>query len=128
MSKFRHELYRYQKPFRWDMHYWQTIGPVGAVHFSVQVPKDDKDSFGASCGLEFHHSILCREQFGFSGEAPHHLNCELTGGPCWHDGTSLYASETVWPQIEPMLRVSDHEGIFNVLRYEYEQHFEKGID
>ena len=59
------------------------------------------------------------EQFG---------DCPLTGGQCWHDGTSMYARETVWPRAEIYLRNGDHDGIFRMLEREYELHFERVDD
>jgi len=113
MSKFNHHKYTWTKPFLSISHCWELVGPNGAIHLFVSLtPK-----YPPSAGLEFHH---------LSGEgAPHHLDCHLTGGRCWHDGTSLYALETIWPEVEPMLRAGDHEGIFAVLEYEYNRHFER---
>lgn len=64
------------------------------------------------CGLEL-HSIYPK-----GDDAPDHIDCPLTGGRCWHDGTSLYASETLWPHIQPYLRDGDHETIFKILERE----------
>src|SRR3546814_5446238 len=51
------------------------------------------------------------------------INCWLIGGRCWHDGTSLYATDTLWPMIEAMLRTGDHETIFRVLEQEADTRF-----
>lgn len=115
-GKFRHHKYVWSKPFGSVRHWWELVGPNGAIHFHVSV----NDQYGDSAGLEFHH---------LSGEgAPHHLNCPLTGGRCWHDGTSLYAMETVWPQVKDFLRFdreAAHETIFRLLEHEYTSHFER---
>jgi hypothetical protein len=116
MSKFKHHKYTWSKPFLSVRHCWEFVGPNGAVHFSANLT----EGYGTTCGLEFH---------SLSGEgAPHHLNCHLTGGRCWHDGTSLYADESVWPALESMLRHGDHEGIFRLLEWEYERHFERDVE
>jgi len=115
MSKFKHEKYSWSRHWGTPQHWWELVGPNGAIHFHVSMSEEKYG--GPTAGLEFHH---------LSGEgAPHHLNCPLTGGRCWHDGTSLYASETLWPQIEPMLRSGDHDGIFRALEWEYDRHFDQ---
>lgn len=112
--KFKHHKYTWSKPWGDVRHNWELVGPNGAIHFAVTM--SDPKYGGPSAGLEFH---------SLSGEgAPHHVNCPLTGGRCWHDGTSLYASESVWPGVEPMLRHGDHDGIFRLIEWEYERHFE----
>jgi hypothetical protein len=121
--KFNHEKYTYTKRHHWHVHYWQTVGPVGAVHYRAQIHQDNE--YEPSCGLEMHHSALVRERFGYDDEAPHHLDCELTGGPCWHDGTSSYASD-LWPMIEADLMMNNHEGVFMTLRREYRDRFDGG--
>jgi hypothetical protein len=78
--------------------------------------------YDPSCGLEFHHAARARYR---CDEAPDHIKCPLIGEPCWHDGTSLYASETIWPRIEPILRSGDHEAVFRILEYEYDSHFKR---
>lgn len=111
-GKFRHHKYTWSKPYGNVYHNWELVGPNGALHFNVCLVK----GYDASCGLEFHH---------LSGEgAPHHLDCPLTGGRCWHDGTSLYARETVWPFVSAYLPTGDHDHIFRYLEGEYEAHFE----
>ena len=116
MSKFKHHKYMWTKPFNSPRHHWEFVGPVGGVHFSANIYKGQ-----ANCGLEFHHSARAGM---YRDEAPHHLNCPLIGEPCWHDGTSLYASDTLWPMIEAMLRSGDHEAIFRCLEDEYNKRFE----
>lgn len=114
--KYRHHKYTWSKPFSNAHHRWELVGPIGAIHFHVSL----SESYGPSCGLEYHHTEVC----GFrTDEAPDHVNCPLTGGRCWHDGTSLYASEHLWPYIEPYLKTGDHERIFKILEGEADQRF-----
>lgn len=118
MSRFRHHKYTWSKPFGTVRHCWELVGPDGAIHFAVNMSEEKYG--GPTAGLEFHH---------LSGDgAPHHLDCKLTGGRCWHDGTSLYANETLWPEIGPMLRFGDHDGIFALLEHEYNQHFGRNAE
>lgn len=113
MSAFRHHKYTWTKSFSYVSHRWELVCADGAIHFHATISPEGQ----ASCGLEFHH---------LKGEgAPDHVNCPLTGGRCWHDGTSLYASETVWPSIEPYLARGEHEQIFKTLEYEARIHFER---
>lgn len=119
MRRFSHHKYGWSKPFGSPRHQWSFLGPVGGVHFTASYFKDGEPP---ACGLEFHHT---RAAGLYPDEAPHHTKCWLTGEPCWHDGTSLYASETLWPMIEPILRSGDHETIFRFLEQEYDRRFSR---
>jgi hypothetical protein len=111
MGNYSHHKYTWQKPFGSERHNWELVTAEGGINFHVS----KSESFGASCGLEYHHT---------SGEgAPHHVNCPLTGGRCWHDGTSLYATDHLWPMIEPYLKKNEHERIFKILEGEAQSHF-----
>lgn len=113
--KFKHHKYTYQKPFRWESHRWELVGPNGAIHFHASFDSE-KGSVDASCGLEYHHK---------SGEgAPDHINCPLIGGNCWHNGISSYASDYLWPIFRGYMMSGEHEPIFRELEYEYQKHFE----
>jgi hypothetical protein len=116
--KFRHHKYTYSNPFGSARHQWELVGPDGGIHFHVSMTK----GYGASSGLEFHHAARARYR---GDEAPDHIQCPLIGEPCWHDGTSLYASETIWPTVEPMLHSGDHEAVFRLLEHEYARHFNR---
>src|SRR5579859_4510710 len=98
MPKFRAHKYTWQKPFTSIRHQWELIGPNGGVHFTANLSNE----FDASCGLEFHHPFPPDDR-----SAPGHINCWRIGGRCWHDGTSLYASEHLWPLIQPYLRTGE---------------------
>lgn len=100
-------------------HTWQCVGAAGGVHFSATFYKDGEEP---ACGLELHS----RKPQG--NDAPSQTNCWLIGGPCWHDGTSLYARETLWPQISAFLRAQDHEQVFDLLAYEAEKRLEGDQD
>lgn len=121
MSKFRHHKYTWSSPFGNPRHNWELVGPEGGVHLHVGLYKGQD----ASCGLEFHHTRDAWRRLYGRDEAPHHLECHILHAPCWHDGTSLYASEHIWPLVEPMLKGGEQEAIFRVLEREYERHFER---
>lgn len=117
MSRYRHHKYTWSKPHMSVNHDWSLVGPIGAVNFHVSMTP----GYSASAGLEFHHTEAASYR---CEEAPDHTSCPLTGGRCWHDGTSLYAMETLWPVIETLLRSGNHEAIFEVLEVEADRHFE----
>ncbi len=113
MSKFAHHKYTWQKPFGSVRHSWELRGPEGAIHFHASL----NEKYGDTCGLEFHHAVQ-------QGDcAPSHLICPLIGGPCWHDGTSLYATEKLWPRIKSLCESGEHGEVFSILEWEYSQHF-----
>lgn len=113
MIKYKHHKYTWTNRFNTVRHNWELVGPNGALNLHVSIT----DPYDPSCGLEFHH---------LSGEgAPDHINCPYTGGRCWHDGTSLYASETVWPVVKSYLQHNNHELIFHYLEEIADKHFEE---
>ncbi len=112
---FRQHTYKWSKPFMSVRHEWSLIGPRGGIHFHAS-QRPEYDAADAICGLEFHRY----ERQG--DNAPSHTPCWLLGAPCWHDGTSLYAGETLWPRIEPLLRAGNHDAVFRILEREYHEH------
>lgn len=114
MARYRHHKYTWTKPWGAARHNWSFVCAKGAVNFHASTYSDNEPS----CGLEFH---FVSPPHG--DEAPAHLDCELTGGRCWHDGTSLYAKETLWPMIEPLLLSGDHEMIFRFLEQDANRQF-----
>ena len=113
MRNFKHHKYSWSMPWTSVRHNWEFVGPNGALHFHVSIMEEQ--GYDPACGLEFHH---------LKGTgAPDHIDCPLTGGRCWHDGTSLYASETVWPFVKEYLKSGDHKMIFKYLEELYMEHF-----
>jgi hypothetical protein len=121
--KFRHHKHTCEPRFGSTTYTWQVVGPVGGVHFHVSI--HDEGKYEPSCGLEYHHSARAGM---YGDQAPHHLNCQVIGEPCWHDGTSLYANENLWPMIEGYMRRCEHKQIFRILEGEYVRRFEKAED
>lgn len=111
MMSFSHHAYNYSRPFGTPRHEWSLTGPRMAVSFHVS----ENEKYGDSAGLEIHYF---EPPDYMKDRAPSHLDCRFTGGRCWHDGTSLYAMETLWPMIKPMLRTGDQDTIFRVLEGE----------
>jgi hypothetical protein len=116
--RYAHQKYTWEKPFGSVRHMWQLVGPKGGIHFTANIW--DRAGSDPACGLEVHYYEAPDYR---RDEAPSQVNCWLIGGRCWHDGTSLYASETLWPMIVPMLRSGDHDSIFRLLEHEADQRF-----
>lgn len=73
---------------------WAVVGPEGAIEFWM-MPEMRGLKLG---GVETHR----RTPFEYSlhKEIPDHDHCAVLDGPCWHDGTSLWASEHWIPMYE----------------------------
>jgi len=66
---------------------WSLRGPRGAIHLHCSSHMRDGIKEW-SCGIEYHFAVR-----GERTDAPDYVNCPFVGGWCWHDGTSLGASE-----------------------------------
>ena len=97
-------------------HIWTCVGPEFALHFHVTDTgrvDDDRRYYG---GLEIHYRQAPEYM---SDKSPSQTDCWLLKGPCWHDGTSLYAREFLIPfwRQDP----ENNERMFALLKREYEQ-------
>ena len=111
MKSFRNHKYCWTKPFTAVRHEWSLVGAQMAVSFHVSVLEGHEDTAGLEIHY-FHAPDYMRDN------APSHIDCPYTGGRCWHDGTSLYATETLWPLFKTYLAMGDHESIFRALERE----------
>lgn len=109
-----HNKYIWSKPFGAVKHWWEVVGSNGSIHFHATIHEE----YGDSCGLEIHY---WQPPEYMKDKPPSHLNCPLTGGRCWHDGTSLYAKDHLWPIVSAFLRSSDHEAVFDLLKKELQE-------
>lgn len=107
---FKGHTYTWCKPFTRIRHQWELRSAHGGITFWAM-----DISVSPTCGLEL-HSIYQQGE-----NPPDHINCPVTGGRCWHDGTSMYATDALWPLIEPYLKDGDHETIFRILEREAEK-------
>ena len=114
--------YEHRFSFRFgNPHYiYSLVGAEGAVHFHVtdygeEFRKRHGDRY--SGGLETHYRS---PPDYMRGDAPSQQRCWLLGCPCWHDGTSLYASETLIPRWE---MDKSHEAMQAMLVREYAERF-----
>jgi len=106
-----HSKYEYSLPFGNPVHVWSVIGRHLAIHLRLT----DIKNHGLSGGIELHH----REPPEYmADEAPSDIRCELLQGPCWHDGSSMAATEFWIPfwQSAP----HDHDRMFAALQAEIE--------
>ena len=113
--------YEYCNRFGHPNHTYTCIGRHGAVHFHIsdfgaEWEKTHGQRFGA--GLEIHYREPPPHMADY---APSQDKCWLIGCPCWHDGTTMYAEETLLP----MWRPNDHERMFRLMEHEYRLRFEK---
>lgn len=123
--KFRKE-YRYNLSAGYPKHIWICEGRHGAVHLHItDLGEDHARKYGDrySAGLECHYRQPPRYM---SDQAPSQKDCWVLGGPCWHDGTSLYAQESYVPfwQGDP----SNHDRVLARLEREYADRFEQWED
>jgi hypothetical protein len=75
---------------------WIICGPSGAVDFHVSHAWVALD-FPCSGGIETHYR---QPPAYMKDDDPSHDHCWILGGKCWHDGSSLYASEVLIPILE----------------------------
>lgn len=83
-----------------DLHIYSLVGAVGGVHLHVTDYGEDRSKHFTdrySAGLETHWRS---PPSWMQDKAPSNDVCWLLMGPCWHDGTSLYASEHCVPIFE----------------------------
>jgi|SRR5581483_1880112 len=97
---------------------WILVGREGAVDFHVshERPEIAHLGLGPIGGIEEHHRT---PPDYMQADKPSHDHCWILNGKCWHDGSSLYASEVLIPRC---LGQSDAD-VFDVLRGEYIQRF-----
>ena len=110
--------YEYAPRFGSQHHTWIVTGALGAIHLHISGPHhyDGQDHW--SVGLETHYRSPPDYMANY---APSHDQCWVLKGPCWHDGTPLYAEERYlsWWQVEP----NDHDAMFRRLEHEYVRRF-----
>jgi len=111
---------RFDNPF----HVYSVLGALGGLSFHVtdRGEKEAEEAFGRySGGLEAHYRT---PPDYMSERPPSHDECWLLCAPCWHDGTSLYASETIIPYW--LTAPDDHVRMFKFLEQEANERFYAG--
>lgn len=97
------------------------IGELGAIDFHCAYPEGPY----AIAGLEMHY----RARPTYMPDRPADFDaCQVLGGPCWCDGTSLYATERLLPLYRDYaLRArgpEDEECWWRTLEEEYQRRFD----
>ena len=118
--KYRSE-YKYTRRFGHPNHVYLVIGRHGAIHFHVtEYPEETRRASPSmpqfSAGLEIHHR---QPPDYMEDQPPSHDECWAIKAPCWHDGTTLYAEETLLP-IWLSMR-DDPEAVFRMLEREADE-------
>lgn len=108
---------------RSNMHgetHYIVCGREGSIDFHVFDKPFDERSGERIGGVEFHHRTPLDYM---DANKPSHECCwtMLDKGPCWHDGTSLWASE-YWI---PLLEQGGEEAVFRRLEQQYTETFGK---
>ena len=99
-------------PIFGTQHKWIVTGATMALHLWIrESPHAGKDDYEGEIyygGVEEHRRTA---PDGMS--APDHTDCPILHGSCWHDGTSLWASEKWIPQWQACPHA--HESILDEL-------------
>jgi len=101
-------------------HIWSVAGERGGIHVSIWAT--DIRPSGYIGGIEIHWR---NRPDWMDRSEPDHEHCWLLNGPCWHDGSSLQATE-YWIPLWLSVRGQEHEHqtMFDYLWGEYAQRFE----
>lgn len=95
----------------------ELAGQYGSLEFWIMPERkgwnDHKEYIG---GVE-HHYNYCPEGGWFKPDEPSHIECNLNCGKCWHDGSSLQASET----FIPLLLRWGQDAVLNRLTSQYDE-------
>lgn len=96
---------------------WAVTGLMGSVSFWVE--KSAMPSHGEYYGgVECHYNEKSKPDY-FDGKEASQERCDFNMGKCWHDGTSLWASEYWIPHILPR----GAEAIWQRLEANYRERF-----
>lgn len=79
--------YEFSNNFDNPHHTWIVIARHLAVSLNISVFKDNP-----SGGIEYHYREPPEHM---KDDAPSHNPCSILGAPCWHDGSSMQATE-IW--------------------------------
>lgn len=111
--------YTYEQQFGMPCHVWSCIGAVGAIHLRIRAYALDKEKgLQWSSGIEFHSRTAPPSS---PHDAPSQDHCWLLEGPCWHDGSSMYAEERYLPKF--LSFPHEHDAMFDALKSEYHRQF-----
>lgn len=96
---------------------WVVVGELGAIDFHCShAHLEVSQRFGVTGGVEYHY----RHPTEYMGDdySCTHEHCWMLSGKCWHDGTSLWASEH-WI---PMFKSLGESWVWSELEATYRRH------
>lgn len=103
--------YEYTRLFGSPSHIWSAIGAKSGIHLwirdSGEKANPDSRFYG---GIEIHYR---QPPDYMRDDPPSHDECWLLKCPCWHDGSSLQASEIYIPMW--LANPHDHDGMFEII-------------
>ncbi len=105
--------YEYSRRHGNPFHVWSLIGAHGGLHLHI-------GEFAEDSGIEVHYRT---PPDYMENQPPSDDHCWLLKTPCWHDGSSLQATE-VWIPLWKSLN-GDHDAMFDALRQEAAQRFDQ---
>lgn len=99
-------------------HAWTVRCARGGV--VIHLRESDSDGFPAYGGVEIHHA------FPVNDTPPSHIHCTVSGGKCWHEGSSGMAD----PMVEHFAKhgLPNHESMFRQAMSIAEDHLYKEQD
>ena len=83
--------YEFAIEFDIPRHVWTVVGRHLAIHLHISELKDH----GPSGGIEYHYR---QPPEHMKDDAPTQDQCWLLKAPCWHDGSSMQATDYWIPQ------------------------------
>lgn len=108
---------RFGKPF----HLWSLLGARGGLHLHIT---DNGEEHAREYGERYHGGIEIHYRTPpdyMQDTPPTSDECWLLHAPCWHDGSSLQASERWIPMW--LTNQHDHEYMFRMLAVDADHHF-----
>jgi len=104
--------YEYFRSFGAPTHRWSVVGPKGGLHLRITDYGERANRLGPryDSGLEVHWRTPL---WSTRDEAPIADHCWLLQCPCWHDGSSLIATEKWIPKW--LADPHNHDAIFEEL-------------
>jgi len=86
--------YEYRRLWGNPYHLYSCVGAIGAVHLHIT---DHGDEHAEKYGERYSGGIEGHWRYAIANRPPDHALCPFLNAPCWHDGSSLQATETWIP-------------------------------
>lgn len=125
MSELQYDYALWNEEGREPRHVWSVVGEDGGIHiWAVEKSPGLAARFGGRFygGIESHWR---RSPYG--EDEPHHEDCWLLKGPCYHDGSSLYFEENIAPMLGSIKGDAVPDGIHEYLKSELAEWYRSKI-